>query len=126
MSTPAEVKKLFSSVRILGNGDDRVTLMENELFGLLWQCCADLGIPSSLSLLPELTEPPPDRDYYRLPLLWFQRPQKSCPSATELLGSLADCIRHESDFRLYFKIWPHCTNAGSSISASCPASPSRR
>ena len=38
MPTPVEIKKSFSAARILGNGDDRVTLSENELFCLLSQC----------------------------------------------------------------------------------------
>ena len=32
MPIPAEIKKSFSAARILGNGDDRVTLSENEFF----------------------------------------------------------------------------------------------
>ena len=38
MPIPVEIKKSFSAARILGNGDDRVTLSENELFCLLSQC----------------------------------------------------------------------------------------
>ena len=45
MSISAEIKKLFSAARLLGSGDDRVTLSENELFCLLTQCCNDLAIP---------------------------------------------------------------------------------
>ncbi len=41
---PAEIRRLFSTARLLGSGEDRVQLSENELFCLLSQCCADLGI----------------------------------------------------------------------------------
>ena len=103
MPIPVEIKKLFSSARILGNGDDRVTLSENELFCLLTQCCHDLNTPSAISKLPTLSSPPPSNDYYRIPLAWFQSPQAGCPSASALVDSLAGCIAHEADFRLYFQ-----------------------
>ena len=99
MPIPIEIKKLFSAVRILGNGDDRVTLSENELFCLLTQCCCDLSMEGSVSQLPPLSAPAPSSDYYRLPLAWFQTPQTACPSATALVESLAACIAHEPDFR---------------------------
>ena len=102
MPIPIEIKKLFSAARILGSGDDRVTLSENELFCLLTQCCCDLSIQSSISQLPPLSAPAPSSDYYRLPLAWFQIPQAGCPSATALVESLAACIAHEPDFGLYF------------------------
>jgi hypothetical protein len=102
MPIPIEIKKLFSTARILGNGDDRVTLSENELFCLLSQCCCDLAMPAAVSQLPSLSVPAPDRDYYRLPLAWFQTQQVGCPVASELLASLAACIAHEPDFGLYF------------------------
>jgi len=102
MPIPIEIKKLFSAARILGSGDDRVALSENELFGLLTQCCIDLSIPESVSQLPTLSTPAPITDYYRLPLAWFQIPQTACPSATGLVESLAACIAHEPDFGLYF------------------------
>ena len=95
-------KKLFSAARILGSGDDRVALSENELFGLLTQCCRDLSIQESVSQLPPLSTLAPSADYYRLPLAWFQIPQTACPSATGLVESLAACIAHEPDFGLYF------------------------
>jgi GNAT superfamily N-acetyltransferase len=103
MPTPVEIKKSFSAARILGNGDDRVTLSENELFCLLTQCCRDLAIPSSVSTLPSVSLPPPDSDYYKLPLAWFQIPQANCPSAPVLVECLAACVAHEADFRLYFE-----------------------
>lgn len=70
MPTPVEIKKSFSAARLLGNGDDRVTLSENELFCLLSQCCRDLGLAAGISKLPALSSPPPSNDYYRLPLVW--------------------------------------------------------
>ncbi len=100
MPIPAEIKKSFSAARILGNGDDRVTLSENELFCLLSQCCRDLAMSAAVSKLPSLSVAPPSPDYYRLPLAWFQTPQAGCPSATELVESLAACVAHEPDFRL--------------------------
>jgi hypothetical protein len=105
MAMPAqvEIKKLFSAARILGHGDDRVTLSENELFGLLTQCCGDLSIPTKVSMLPAFSIPAPNPDYYRLPLTWFQIPQAECPSAAALVESLAACVGHEADFRLYFE-----------------------
>src|SRR5208282_1752109 len=103
MPTPVEIKKSFSAARILGNGDDRVTLSENELFCLLAQCCNDLAIPNSISKLPPVSSPPPNADYYRLPLAWFQSAQANCPSAAALVESLAACVAHEADFRLYFE-----------------------
>ena len=102
MPIPIEIKKLFSAARILGSGDDRVALSENELFGLLTQCCGDLSIPESVSQLPPLSTPAQNTDYYRLPVSWFQIPQTACPSATGLVESLAACIAHEPDFGLYF------------------------
>ena len=102
MPIPIEIKKLFSAARILGSGDDRVTLSENELFCLLTQCCYDLSIQASVSQLPLLSAPAPSSDYYRLPLAWFQTPQAECPSATALVESLAACIAYEPDFGLYF------------------------
>lgn len=102
MPIPIEIKKLFSAARILGNGDDRVTLSENELFCLLMQCCCDLSIQASVSQLPPLSVPAPSLDYYRLPLAWFQTSQAACPSASALVESLAACIAHEPDFSLYF------------------------
>ena len=102
MPTPIEIKKLFSAARILGNGDDRVTLTENELFCLLTQCCRDLAITAEVSALPALSVPAPNADYYRLPLAWFQSPQAGCPSASALVESLAACVAREADFRLYF------------------------
>jgi hypothetical protein len=102
MPTPVEIKKSFSAARILGNGDDRVTLSENELFCLLTQCCNDLAIPTSVSKLP-LVSSPPKADYYRLPLAWFQSAQANCPSAAALVESLAACVANEADFRLYFE-----------------------
>ena len=103
MPIPAEIKKSFSAARILGNGDDRVTLSESELFCLLTQCCRDLGIAAAISKLPALSCPPPNTEYYRLPLAWFQIPQAGCPSAAALVESLAACVTHEPDFRLYFE-----------------------
>ena len=103
MLVPVEIKKSFSAARLLGNGDDRVTLSENELFCLLAQCCRDLGIATGVSKLPDLSSPPPSNDYYRLPLAWFQTPQAGCPSAASLVESLAACVAHEADFRLYFE-----------------------
>jgi hypothetical protein len=103
MPAPVEIKKLFSAARILGNGDDRVTLAENELFCLLTQCCRDLAIPGSVSKLPPTSSPAPDSDYYRLPLAWFQAPQAQCPSAHALVECLAACVENEADFRLYFE-----------------------
>ncbi len=103
MPIPVEIKKSFSAARILGNGDDRVMLSENELFCLLTQCCGDLAIPGSVSKLPPVSSPPSDSDYYRLPLAWFQTAQAGCPSASALVESLAACVVHEADFRLYFE-----------------------
>lgn len=103
MPVPATIKKSFSAARILGNGDDRITLSETELFCLLVQCCRDLGTPASVSQLPPLASPPPSSDYYRLPLEWFQTAQADCPPATTLVESLAGCVAHEADFRLYFE-----------------------
>ena len=102
MSIPAEIKKLFSAARLLGSGDDRVTLSENELFCLLTQCCNDLAIPAAISRLPPLSAPPPSPDYYCLPLSWFQTPQAEAPTASALLSSLAACATQEPDFGLYF------------------------
>lgn len=102
MSIPKEIKKLFSAARILGNGDSRVTLSENELFCLLTQCCNDLSISSEASQLPSLSSPPPSDNYYHLPLAWFQTEQADCPTASLLVACLAACIAHESDFGLYF------------------------
>lgn len=62
----------------------------------------DLSIQASVSHLPALSVPAPSSDYYRLPLAWFQTPQGGCPSASELVESLAACIAHEPDFSLYF------------------------
>jgi hypothetical protein len=53
--------------------------------------------------LPELSVPAPGADYYRIPLAWFQIPQAACPSATNLLESLAACVAREADFWLYFE-----------------------
>ena len=103
MLASAEIKKVFSAARILGNGDDRVALSENELFCLLAQCCRDLTVAARVSRLPELSIAPPSTDYYRIPLTWFQRPQTDCPSAPALVESLALCVAHEADFRLYFE-----------------------
>jgi hypothetical protein len=103
MMLSAEIKKAFSAARILGHGDDRVALPENEIFCLLAQCCRDLGISASVSQLPDLSVAPPGSDYYRIPLAWFQIPQAGCPSATVLLESLACCVAREADFRLYFE-----------------------
>jgi hypothetical protein len=103
MPIPVDIKKLFSGARILGNGDDHVTLSENELFCLLTQCCHDLSIRSAVSKLPTLTLAPPSTDYYRLPLAWFLCAQVGCPPAAALVESLAACVAHEPDFRLYFE-----------------------
>jgi hypothetical protein len=62
-----------------------------------------LAVPSSVSQLPDLSVAPPGADYYRIPAAWFQTPQAACPSATFVLGSLASCVAHEADFRLYFE-----------------------
>ncbi len=103
MPVSAEIKKVFSAARILGSGDDRVALSENELFCLLAQGCCDLGVPATVSKLPEMFVAPPNADYYRIPLAWFQSPQTGCPSAHALVESLALCVAHEADFRLYFE-----------------------
>src|SRR5262249_25693346 len=103
MATPVEIKKSFSAARILGNGDDRVTLSETELFCLLTQCCRDLAISGSISKLPPLSAPPPNADYYRLPWEWLQPMRQTCPPASALVESLAACVAHEADFRLYFE-----------------------
>lgn len=102
MPIPVEIKKAFSAARILGSGDDRVTLSENELFCLLWQCCRDLGVPPDISGLPPLTDAP-DPDYYRIALGWFQIPQPGCPTAPALVESLAACVARDPDFRLFFE-----------------------
>jgi hypothetical protein len=60
-------------------------------------------VAASISHLPDLSVAPPGDDYYRIPLAWFQTPQAACPSATVLLESLACCVAHEADFRLYFE-----------------------
>ena len=96
MPIPVEIKKSFSAARILGNGDDRVTLSENELFCLLTQCCRDLGIGAGISKLPALSAPPPSNDYYHLPLAWFQISHAGCPSAAALVECLAACVTHEA------------------------------
>ena len=103
MPIPVEIKKSFSAARLLGIGDDRVTLSENELFCLLTQCCRDLGTAAEISKLTPLSSLPPSTDYYRLPLSWFQTPQAGCPSAAVLVENLACCVAHEPDFRLYFE-----------------------
>ena len=103
MPISTEIKKVFSAARILGSGDDRVTLSENELFCLLSQCCRDLIVSASVSKLPKLAVAPPSDDYYRIPLAWFQIPQAVCPSASALVESLASCVANEADFRLYFE-----------------------
>jgi hypothetical protein len=103
MPVSAEIKKAFSAARILGHGDDRVALSENEIFCLLAQCCRDLAVAASVSRLPDLSVDPPRTDYYRIPLPWFQTPQAVCPSAAILLESLALCVAHEAGFRLYFE-----------------------
>ena len=126
MPIPAEIKKSFSAARILGNGDDRVTLSENELFCLLAQCCRDLGIATSVSKLPALSSPPSSNDYYRLPLTWFQTPQAGCPSATALVECLAACVAYEPDFRLYFENLATLHKRRRKYRAFCPASRNRR
>lgn len=103
MSIPADIKKLFSSARMLGSGDDSVSLSEAEMFRLLSQCCADLRIPSKVSRLPAAQFKPLSEDYYELPLSWFESSLKPCPAAAELAASLASCVAHEPDFRLYFE-----------------------
>ena len=103
MPVPIEIKKSFSAARILGQGDDRVTLSENELLCLLTQCCRDLGILATVSRLPPLSIPAPSSDYYRIPLSWFQTLQDGCPAAAALVESLAACVAQEADFRLYFE-----------------------
>ena len=103
MPVSIEIKKCFSAARILGNGDDRVALSENELFCLLSQCCRDLAVSASVAKLPDFSVAPPDADYYKIPLAWFQSHQTGCPSATAFLESLATCIAYEADFRLYFE-----------------------
>jgi hypothetical protein len=102
MAASSDIRRLFSACRILGNGDDRVSLSENEIFRLLHQACTDLRVANGVSHLPDLAAPPPDTDYYRVPLAWFQQPQPNCPSAENLLESLAACVGHNDDFRLYF------------------------
>lgn len=102
MAVSSDIRRLFSACRILGNGDDRVSLSENEIFCLLHQACADLQVANSVSRLPGLAAPPPDTDFYRVPLAWFQQPQSNCPSAENLLENLAACVSHNDDFRLYF------------------------
>lgn len=103
MSISTEIKKVFSAARILGSGDDRVTLSENELFCLLSQCCRDLTVSAAVSQLPKLAVAPPSEDYYRIPLAWFQIPQAGSPSASALVESLASCVANEADFSLYFQ-----------------------
>ena len=103
MPISTEIKQAFSVARILGSGDDRVTLSENELFCLLSQCCHNLNVSNSVSQLPSLSVTPPSTDYYRIPLTWFQIPQTGCPSASALVESLAACVAKEADFRLYFE-----------------------
>jgi len=103
MPVATDIKKVFSAARILGNGDDRVTLSENELFCLLSQCCRDLAMPPTVSKLPNLSVALPSTDYYRIPLPWFQTPQVATPSASALVECLAACVAHEPDFRLYFE-----------------------
>jgi hypothetical protein len=68
MAVSSDLRRLFSGCRILGNGDDRVSLTENEIFCLLHQACADLRLGAAVSRLPTLSAPPPDTDYYRVPL----------------------------------------------------------
>lgn len=103
MSVPTEIKRLFSSSRMLGNGEDRVELSENELFCLLAQCCSDLDISEKKSGLPMLGNYAPAKDYYRVPLTWFRTPQSGCPDVVGLLEALTSCVKHEPDFRLYFQ-----------------------
>jgi hypothetical protein len=94
-------QKIVSAARILGSGDDRVTLSENELFRLLTQCRNDLSIPHSVSKLPPVS--PPSADYYRIPMSWFETVQKNCPSAPALVERLSACVAYTADFRLYFE-----------------------
>ncbi len=103
MPMPVEIKKSFSSGRILGHDEDRVTRTENELFCLLAQCCRDLAMPAAVSKLPALSSPPPSNDYSPLPLACFKPPKASCPSAAALVESLATSVAREPDFRLYFE-----------------------
>lgn len=103
MPAATDIKKVFSAARILGNGDDRVTLSENELFCLLARCCQDLAIPAAVSGLPNLSVAAPSADYYRIPLAWFQIPQAACPLAPALVECLAACVAYEADLRLYWE-----------------------
>jgi hypothetical protein len=119
MLIPAEIKKSFSAARILGSGDDRVTLSENELFRLLTQCCNDLSISHSVSKLPPVS--PPSADYYRIPMSWFETAQKNCPSAPALVERLSACVAHTADFRLYFENLATLLSGDLSINAFSPA-----
>ena len=103
MRLSASIKKTFSVARILGSGDDRVALSENELFCLLSLCCRDLMIDPVISGLPVLTIPPPNDDYYHIPLAWFLMEQKGCQSAMQLINRLAQCVEYVPDFQLYFE-----------------------
>lgn len=102
MPISADIKKTFSAARMLGNGDDRVTLSENEVYSLLAQCWSDLKTPQEIHRLPIPAVIPPSSDYFRVPLVWFQNLQPNCPTATTLVSSLASCVEHNPDFRLYF------------------------
>ncbi len=103
MLVSSEIRQIFSRARILGNGDGQVTLSESEIFCLLHQACGDLGIPPSVSGLPDLSVALPNTDYYLTPLEWFQCSQSSWPPTEGLLASLAACAGHNQDFRLFFE-----------------------
>ncbi len=103
MPISSEIRQAFSRARILGNGDGQVTLSESEIFCLMHRACLDLGIPASVSGLPELSGGAPGADYYSTPLEWYQSPQSDCPPAEGLLNALSKCADGKPDFRLFFE-----------------------
>lgn len=101
MPISTSVRRIFSQCRILGNGSQRITLNESEIFSLLHVSLRDLAWRSEDFGFPILPTPFPSMSYYQIPLDWFIA-HEVFPSNSELLNYFAQMVKYDPDFGLYF------------------------
>ena len=101
MPVNTTTKTIFSKARMLDGGGLAVILNESQLYGIFVLICADLDWrPTSIGLAPP-TNLLQTRNYYEVPLTWFDS-HLDFPSLSQLLESLQAAIEINADFGLYF------------------------
>lgn len=94
-------KTLFTKLKVLGSGDGRLAVSNNQIHALIQFACEDLGWNVTQDLcLPRLH--PPNSDYFDVDLEWFESLSSKVDIETEtLLNALQRGADKEEDFGLF-------------------------